>query len=172
MTNQSSTREKISSNEEIQGKIQGMFYMLQTTTEKFLEELDRSYALYKIGEKTAITKKLEKLATTRNVGQMETDLISKLLKTINALGKKVVIEGFVKNLDVVAEAYILSETENRILYGLVPKAGQEQKLRSLVAEFYSNTSNWEMFKYTETLFQIIPKELKDKVKFLSQIKSA
>lgn len=160
---------KINTDKELEGKIKGMFFMIQTTTEKFLEELDRSYALYKIGEKTKIAKKLEQIATGQKIGSMENELIGKLLNTLNSLGKKVVVEGFLKNSTALDQAYILSENNSRILYGLVPFDGQEQELRKSINNFYAQTSNWEMFKYTEPLFQVISKNLIDKVKYQSSI---
>ena len=169
MTKNEEIVSNLSSDKELEGKIKGMFYMIQTTTEKFLEELDRSYELYKIGEKTEIAKKLEEIATQEKIGNMETELISKLLNTLNTLGKKVVVDGFLKNSDSVESAFLLSESESRILYGIVPKKDKENILRESISKFYTQTSNWEMFRYTEPLFQVIPLDLKDKVKFKSTI---
>lgn len=170
MTEQGEIVGKLSPDKELEGKIKGMFFMIQTTTEKFLEELDRSYQLYKIGEKTEIAKKLEKIATDQKIGSMETELISKLLNTLNTLGKKVVIDGFVKKSELIEKAFLLSENESRILYGLVPKKDKEEDLRESISDFYFQTSNWEMFRYTEPLFQVIPENLLGKIKYKASIK--
>lgn len=170
MTEKEEIAAQLSSESELQGKIKGMFFMIQTTTEKFLEELDRSYELYKIGEKTEIAKKLEEIATGYKVGNMETELIGKLLNTLNTLGKKVVIEGFLKNSEHIHKAFLLSENDSRILYGLVPKTDKEEELRKSINDFYTQTSHWEMFRYTEPLFQVIPEHLTDKVRYKSSIK--
>ncbi|MEN9440590.1 MAG: hypothetical protein RLZ33_666 [Bacteroidota bacterium] len=170
MATKGEIRANTSSTSEIEGKIKGMFFLMQSTTEKFLEELDRSYELYKIGEKTEIAKKLEEIATGQKIGNMETELIGKLLNTLNSLGKKVVVDGFLKNSEAVERAFLLSENDSRILYGLVPKENKEEELRKSISNFYAQTSNWEMFKYTEPLFQVIPKNLSSKVKFKASIK--
>lgn len=162
------TKVKTKVEEDLQGKIKGMFFLIQDAVEKLSSELDRSYQLYKIGEKTEISKKLEKIVTDEP-GKMESDLIEKLLKTLNILGKKVVVDGFIKSSNLIESAYILSENENRILYGVVPKDESEEELRSKISEFYLETSTWEMFKHTEPLFQVIPNNLIDKIKFKSTI---
>ncbi len=170
MATKDKTQSKLNSESEFQGKIKGMFYLLQTNIEKFLEELDQSYELYKIGEKTEIAKKLEEIASAHIPGKMETELIGKLLKTLNIIGKKVVVDGFIKNSKNIANAYLLSENESRILYGIVPKPNKEQEVRDSINFFYSETSHWEMFRYTEPLFQVIPNDLIEKVKYQTTIK--
>lgn len=158
-----------SSNEALEAKIKGMFYLLQTSTEKFLEELDRSYELYKIGEKTKIAQKLEEIASESEPGSMETDLIAKLLNTLNGLGKKVVVDGFLLNSKLIETAVVLSENDSRIFYGVVPKSGKENQLREAISDFYAETSHWQMFKYTEPLFQVIQPELLSEIKYQEKI---
>lgn len=170
MTKHDKTIKALSSDKELESRIKGMFFMIQASTEKFLEELDRSYELYKIGKKTEIAKKLEEIATGQNIGNMETELIGKLLNTLHTLGKKVVIDGFLKNTDTVKKAFLLSEDDNRILYGVVPQDCREEELRKTINSFYSQTSNWEMFRFTEPLFQVIPENLIDKIRYKSSVK--
>ena len=143
----------------VSGEIKGMFYLLQTNTEKFLEEVNKSYELFKIGEKTEITKRLEKIAAEYSPGQMEAELVSKLLDTLRSLGKSVVIDGFINKNENLDQAVLLSENDRRIMFGLVPKDDAEAALRKDITKFYSQTSHWNMFRYTEPLFQVISKEL-------------
>ncbi len=155
--------------EKVSSEIKGMFYLLQTNTEKFLEEVNKSYELFKIGDKTEITKRLEKIATEYSPGQMEAELVSKLLNTLRMLGKSVVIDGFINKSDYLDEAVILSENDRRIMFGLVPKEESEESLRKDIAKFYAQTSHWNMFRYTEPLFQVIPKDLLTQINFQERI---
>jgi len=150
-------------------RIKGMMYSLQLNTESFLNELNRSYELYKIDCKTDMAKHLEQIVLEAKPGKLENELLEKLLLTLNNIGKKVVIDGFLKKLDHVSNAYLLSESDNRVLYGVVPKNGKDDSLRLEISNFYSETSNWEVFKHTEPLFQVIPAELIGKVKTLQVV---
>jgi len=55
---------------------------------------------------------------------------------------------------------------------LIPKENMEDALRESVSSFYSQTSNWDMFRFTEPLFQIIPSHLMGKIKDAYEITSA
>lgn len=156
--------------EKVTSEIKGMFYLLQTNTEKFLEEVDKSYELFKIGDKTEITKRLEKIATEYSPGQMEAELVGKLLNTLRNLGKSVVIEGFINKNENISSAVVLSENDRRIMFGVVPKEEESEKnLRKDISKFYEQTAHWNMFRYTEPLFQVIPKNLFSKINYKDKI---
>lgn len=162
-------RNETKANEKIKSEVKGMLTMLQISTEKFLEELNSSYDLINIDIETDLTKKIKKIIKDTEPGKMENGLVDKFLMSLTELGKKIIIEGYIKRNDKIDSAYILSESAGRVLYGIVPKDNLDSEVRGYISNLYSTTSHWEVFKHSEPLFQVIPKRLISKINTLQEI---
>lgn len=142
------------------GQLTAIFYLLQANLEQMQDEVDRSYELLKIGEKTDFSKKIEKSLNN----PIEHILLSssKFKSQVDLLLDKIVLAFFIHQKDKIYAVYRGINTIEGLNYSIVLEEDTIEN-RTLLFSFFDifndieNTSNHNIY------FQFIPKKFADKI---------
>ncbi len=148
------------------GQLKAILYLLQTNLEEFKDEVEASYELLKIGQKTTLSKKLEK--TIENP-------ISEIFQFSNKIDTQVdfildkMIRGYLKkNNTVIEKAFKTRENLNDLHYSIVLKEDNTHN-RSVFFDFLNKIDVANISQKHNVYFQFIPSKLVDKIKFNEEL---
>lgn len=155
--------------------IQSMLFRLQTMLSEVTDEVDRSYALLKIGEKTDLSKQIEEGIDNP---------IAPLLHNISIFDNRIksILDGFAKwfltnNTGIISCAYRTKTDFNDLHYSIVLKE-DNIKYRNKIFGFYGvydelsfseNIAQYNLAERYPVYFQFVPEHLIHKIKLAEQI---
>ena len=149
------------------GQLKAILYLLQTNLEEFKDEVDASYALLSIGEKTPLSKKLEK--TLENPVKDIFQFSNKIDNQVNQILDKIIRGYFKKNYFALEKVFKTRESLNDLHYSIVLK-DDNIKNRDIFFEFLNKIDLANISQKHNVYFQFIPSQLVDKIKFNEEIK--
>lgn len=142
------------------GQLKAILYLLQTNLEEFRDEVDRSYELLKIGEKTDLSKKIENTIEdpltsifnmTSNIDDQVKDIVDRIVKS------------FLKhNAEIIQNAYRTKTSMNDLHYSIVLKTDDINN-RNRIFDFFDKFDSLEISRKYPVYFQFVPLELADKM---------
>ncbi len=145
----------------VKERLYKFFYLLQDDLEKFKVEVEKSYELFKIGEKTPFTEALEDYAKNPAQGFFKnaTEVNKVALSIINGW----VTIHFKKNSDVLAKALHFQKSADGGLYYYVTLKKDSSDNRRKILEFFDRYDvTGFSFRYP-VFIQFVPKELVGKI---------
>jgi hypothetical protein len=148
------------------GQLKAILYLLQTNLEDFKEEVDKSYELLKVGEKTDLSKKIEN--TIENPINSIFQLSSNIENQINEILDRYV-KGFLKHHSIlIHSAYKTKTTLNNLHYSIVL---QEDNIanRDKIFDFFDKFDLLDISSKYPVYFQFVPVELIDKISVTERI---
>jgi hypothetical protein len=149
------------------GQLKAILYLLQTNLEEFKDEVDRSYELLKVGEKTDLSKKIE------NTMEDPINSIFKLSSNIDNQIKEIVdriVKAFLKhNSQVIHEAYRTKTSLNDLHYSIVLKTDNIDN-RNKIFDFFDKFDLLDIATKYPVYFQFVPIELIDKIHVSESVK--
>lgn len=149
------------------GQLKAILYLLQTNLEDFKDEVDSSYELLKVGERTALSKKIEQ--KIENPIQDIFEFSSKIDLQVNAIIDKVIKSFFKKNAKIIDSAFKTKESLNDLHYSIVLKEDNIDN-RTKLFSFLDNFDLMDISQKHPVYFQFIPKKLIDKINYKEEIK--
>ncbi|RYM32098.1 hypothetical protein ERX46_15560 [Brumimicrobium glaciale] len=148
-------------------QLKAILYLLQTNLEEFKEEVDASYALLTLGEKTPLAKKLEKKIQDpiNDIFQFS----NKIDSQVNQILDTIIRGYFKKNHSSIKKVFKTRKSLNDLHYSIVLKE-DNVKSRDVFFEFLNTIDLANISQKHNVYFQFIPSELVDKIKFDEEIK--
>lgn len=138
------------------GQLKAILYLLQTNLEEFKDEVDRSYELLKVGEKTDLSKKIE------NTIEDPIYSIFKLSSNIDNQIKEIIdriVKSFLKdNSHIIQIAYRTKTSLNDLHYSIVLK-NDSMDNRNKIFEFFDRFDLLDISSKYPVYFQFVPIEL-------------
>lgn len=138
------------------GQLKAILYLLQTNLDEFKDEVDRSYELLKIGEKTDLSKKIE------NTIEDPISSIFNLSSTIDNQLKEIVdriVKAFLKyNSQIIQGAYRTKTSLNDLHYSIVLKNDTIDN-RNKIVNFFDKFDLLDISTKYPVYFQFVPIEL-------------
>ena len=142
------------------GQLKAILYLLQTNLEEFKDEVDRSYELLKVGEKTNLSKKIE------NTMEDPINSIFKLSSNVDNQIKEIVdriVKAFLKhNSEIIQGAYRTKTSLNDLHYSIVLKKDDIGN-RNKIFDFFDKFDLLDISSKYPVYFQFVPIELIDKI---------
>jgi hypothetical protein len=142
------------------GNLKAILYLLQTNLESMQDEVDRSYELIKIGEKTDLSKKIEE--SLNNPIEHILASSSKFNEQVRNLLDKMVTAFFFYHKDIILSVHRGLNTDNELHYSIVLKEDNIEN-RSVIFEFFDTFNEIEMTSNYSVYFQFIPQKLVNKL---------
>lgn len=151
------------------GKLRGILYKLQLDLEEFKNEVDNSYALLEIGEKSELSKKLEK--SLENPIKDIFKFSSKIDNQVSYILDKVVRGYFKNNKLILEKVFKTREGLSDLHYSIVLKE-DNTKNREIFFSFLNQLDLTDISQKDKIYFQFIPSQLVNKIKFSEEINIA
>lgn len=148
------------------GQLKAILYLLQTNLEDFKDEVDSSYELLKIGEKTNFSKKIEQKIDNPIKDIFE--FSSKIDNQVNSILDKVVRGFLQKNSSIIYKAFKTKENQDDLHYSIVLKDDTINN-RTKLFSFLDNFDLIEISQKHPIYFQFIPRKLIDKINYNEEI---
>jgi len=148
------------------GKLRGILYKLQVDLEEFKNEVDSSYALLEIGEKSELSKKLEK--SLENPIKDMFKFSSKIDNQVTYILDKVVRVCFKNNKLILEKVFKTRDGINDLHYSIVLKE-DNSKNRDIFFSFLNQLDLTDISQKDKIYFQFIPSQLVNKIKFSEEI---
>ncbi|MHB8261751.1 MAG: hypothetical protein ACYDCN_13075 [Bacteroidia bacterium] len=149
------------------GQLKAILYLLQTNLEEFKDEVDRSYELIKIGEKTDLSKKIE---TTID------DPINSIFKLSSNIDNQIkeivdrIVKAFLKhNSSIIHGAYKTQTSLNDLHYSIVLKK-DDMDNRNKIFDFFDKFDLLDISNKYPVYFQFVPSELIGKINITEEVK--
>jgi len=150
-------------------KLKGILFKLQLDLEDFKNEVDSSYALLEIGEKSSLSKKLEK--SMKNPIKDILDFSSKIDNKVSYILDKVIRVHFKNNKSILEKVFKTREGLNDLHYSIVLKE-DNTKNRDIFFSFLNQLDLTDISQKDKIYFQFIPSQLVNKIKFSEEINIA
>lgn len=147
--------------------IRGVLFFLDQELKKRLDEVEKSDALIKIGDKTELTKHIEKVIKNplHSMIQISNTLDMPIKSMVNS-----VINGFFKNnSDIIESVYKSNDQEHDLHYFIILKSDTDEN-RSILFDFLSYLSAINVTQKYPVYFQFVPIEYKPKIVHLQAVK--
>lgn len=147
-------------------QIKAILFLLQTNMEEFKDELDRGYALYSVGEKTDLIKKIEQQIDDpfETIFQISIDIEAQVVTIVDNLVKSF-LEGH-RNL---ISSYLRSTTATSKLYYSIGLKDDNFKNRDIIFSFFDKYNLLKISERYPVYFQFTPIELLSKIKHTESI---
>lgn len=149
------------------GQLKAILYLLQTNLEEFKDEVDSSYELLKIGEKTSLSKKIEQKMDNPIKDIFE--FSSKIDNQVNYIIDKVVRGFLKKNSNIVERAFKTKSNLDDLHYSILLKDDNIDN-RTKMFSFLDNFDLMDISQKHPIYFQFIPKQIIDKINYNEEIK--
>lgn len=147
-------------------QLKALLYLLQSNLEELKDEVDMSYELLKVGEKTELLKKLEE-----KINNPIEDLLQ-FSNTIDAQVRQIlhkIIQGlFKKNSDIIDKVYKTRSSINDLHYSIVLREDTMEN-RNVLFDFLNKFDFDNLNQKHNIYFQFIPAHLIDKIKFSEEL---
>lgn len=148
------------------GKLRGILFKLQLDLDEFKNEVDKSYALLEIGEKTTLSKKLEK--TIENPIKDIFTFSNKIDNQVSFILDKVIRGFFKNNKSFLNRVFKTREGLQDLHYSIVLKC-DDIKNREIFFDFLNQLNLADISQTEKVYFQFIPLNLVEKVSFEEEI---
>lgn len=156
-------------NDNTLGKLKGILYKLQLDLEEFRHEVDNSYALLEIGEKTALSKKLEK--SMENPIKDIFKFSNKIDNQVSYILDKVIRSYFKSNNSILDKVFKTREGLNDLHYSIILKE-DSIKNRDIFFSLLNQLDLTDIPQKDKIFFQFIPLQLVSKINFSEEINVA
>ena len=147
-------------------QLKHILYLLQSNLEEFKEEVDRSYALLQIGEKTEFTKSIEKRLSDP-LGDFS-NISDKIDQEVKGIIKSMAKNFFSRNKSLVEKVLLSNTSLNHLHYSIVLKDDNIDN-RNIIFEFLNRYDLLDMGNKYPVYFQFIPTELAHKINSIEEI---
>lgn len=147
-------------------QLKHILYLLQSHLEEFKDEVDRSYALLQIGEKTAFTKDIEKRLSDP-LGDFS-NISDKIDQEVKGIIKSMAKNFFNKNQSLVERVLISNTSLNQLHYSIVLKEDSIDN-RTKIFEFLDKYDLLDMANKYPVYFQFVPTELAHKINSIEEL---
>ncbi len=140
------------------GQLQAILYLLQTNLEEFKDEVDRSYELLKIGEKTNLSEKIEATIDDpiSSIFKLSLDIDNQLKSIVDRI-----VKSFLKhNSSILQSAYQLNTTN--LQYAIVLKNDNIDN-RNKIFDFFDKFDLLDIADKVTVNFQFVPAQLIEKM---------
>lgn len=160
-------KRKVSSREDsIQGIIKGALFLMETELTKKLEEIQKSEALFKIGEKTDLVKHIEgMLQDPLNNVYSSHNQVSHILRDIIHI---LTISFFKQNENIINSVWKLETNAHHLHYSIVLKEDTHQNRESIL-RFFDHYDLFPVSQGCPIYFQFLPIELVSQLKNIEQV---
>lgn len=148
------------------GILRGILFKLQLDLDEFKNEVDKSYALLEIGEKTTLSQKLER--TIENPIKDIFNFSNKIDNQVSFILDKIIRGFFKNNKNVLNRVYKTREGLKDLHYSIILKC-DDIKNREIFFDFLNQLNLAEITQTEKIYFQFIPIHLADKVSFDEEI---
>jgi hypothetical protein len=141
--------------------------LLQTNLEEFKDEVDRSYELLKIGERTDLSKRIENTLENpiNSIFQLSSNIEQQIKEIIDRI-----VKGFLRhNSAIIYSAFRTKTTMNDLHYSVVLKDDNIDN-RNAIFDFFDKFDLLEFSLKHPVYFQFVPQELIDKILIQEHIK--
>ncbi|MCG8698102.1 MAG: hypothetical protein MI922_08615 [Bacteroidales bacterium] len=142
------------------GQLKAILYLLQTNLEDFSKEVDRSYELLKVGEKTDLSKQIED--TLDNPLNSIFNLSADIDNNVKGIVHKIASSFIKKNADIINSAFKTKTTMDDLHYSIVLKEDNMDN-RNKIFDFFDKYDLLDISSKYPVYFQFVPIELKDKI---------
>lgn len=148
------------------GQLKAILFLLQTNLEEFKGDVDRSYSLLQIGEKTPLLKSIENTLDNpmRAIFEMSSSIDDKVKSIIDRFVRFFLIE----KRSLIRAAYNSKNSSNNLHYSIVLKDDVIEN-RNLILDFFDNFHEMEISERYPVYFQFIPIELVKKISLGEEI---
>ena len=147
-------------------QLKHILYLLQSNLEEFKDEVDRSYALLQIGEKTEFTKSLEKWLSDP-LGDFS-NISDKIDQEVKGILKSMAKNFFNHNKSLVEKVLISYTSLNHLHFSIVLKEDNIDN-RNAIFEFLNRYDLLDMANKYPVYFQFIPTELAHKINSIEEL---
>ncbi|MBP7269125.1 MAG: hypothetical protein KBA16_00585 [Bacteroidia bacterium] len=156
-----------SSDERRSKDLTSILYLLESKVGDFKDEIERSSALYsKVGEKTELTKRIESILN---------DPLNSMFKASSDVDVQVktILDSFIKAFivskrNLISKAYRNRSDSGDLSYSISLKEDSHDN-RTEIFTFFDWLYSFQYDKKYPVVFQIVPTELLDKIKFEEEI---
>ena len=142
------------------GQLKAILYILQTNLEEFKDEVDRSYELLKLGEKTDLSKKIEDTLSDpiKSIFQLSTDIDNQIKEIVDRI-----VKSFLKHhSDIIREAFKTKTSMGDLHYSIVLKKDDIDN-RNKIFDFFDKFDLLDISSKYPVYFQFVPAELIGKI---------
>lgn len=142
------------------GQLKAILYLLQTNLEEFKEEVDRSYELLKVGEKTGLSKQIENTIEDpiNSIFMLSSNVDNQIKEIVDRL-----VKAFLKhNSQIIQGAYRTKTALNDLHYSIVLKNDNIDN-RDKIFDFFDKFDLLDISNKYPVYFQFVPVELIDKI---------
>jgi hypothetical protein len=147
-------------------ELTAVLFLLQENLSRILDEVDRSYELLKIGEKTEFSKRIES-KINNPVGDL-VEISSNIDLKLKGIVNKSVKDFLKSKTDIVKEAYRTKTPFNDLHYSIILKKDNIEN-RAAIFEFLDKYDLFEISSKYPVYFQFVPIGLKNKMFFSEQV---
>jgi hypothetical protein len=149
------------------GQIKAILYLLQTSLDEFKKEVDKSYELLRLGEKTDLSKMIEE--TLNDPFKSIFNVSSKIDKEVKDIVNRITI-GYFKSLqkDIKSHLYKNKSQRNDLYYAIVLEKDNIEN-RSKIFNFFDYYDMLDISERFPVSFQFVPIELIGNFKNLEKI---
>jgi hypothetical protein len=147
-------------------EIQSILYLLQESIERLKNEADRSYALFEVGTKTPLTKKIEDFVKNPLKGIIESS--STIDIQVKSLISRLVEQFFISKNDILRNVFLTKNPTNDLHYSIVLKNDTIEN-RASIFLFFELYNQLDMYYRYPIFFQFVPEGLLDKINITSEI---
>lgn len=138
--------------EKTKAKVDGILYQLETSLEKFIDEVKKSYALHQVGEKTPLVENIEEV-----IGQTRIESLYSFSREIDRqilyIIDDVVVKFFKIHKDIIASAYKLKVQNKLNQYYLIVLKEDSVENRNTIFSFLDSFDITDIFAKYPVLFK-------------------
>ena len=147
-------------------QLKALLYLLQTNLEEFKDDVDASYELLKIGEKTELSRKLEK-KIDNPIGEIF-QFSNKIDLQVSQILDKIIKGYFQKNNNLIFKAFKTRKNITDLHYSIVLKSDNIEN-REVFFDFLNKLDLANINQKHNVYFQFIPAKLIDKINFSEEL---
>jgi hypothetical protein len=149
------------------GQLRAILYLLQTSLEEFKDEVDRSYELLKVGEKTKLSKSIENKLNDPISNIF--DLSKNINARVNEIVHRMVRDFMAQNKAYVKKVFQTRASSNDLHYAIVLKNDTIEN-RAKFFEFFDAYDLLEISSTQQVYFQFMPLDLAGKIEIHEELK--
>jgi len=142
------------------GQLRAILYLLQTNLEEFSEEVERSYELLKLGEKTELSKTIEDSIEDplSSIFNISVDIDNRIKNIVDRI-----VKSYLKhNSAIVQTAYRTNTIKGDLHYSIVLK-NDNMVNRNRIFDFFDKYDLLEVSQKYPVYFQFVPVDLAEKI---------
>lgn len=166
MTKEQATTQGVEQGDSTVKEIQSILYLLQESLERFKNEADRSYELFKIGTKTPLTEEIE--GFVKNPLKSVIQSSANIDKQVKGLISKLVEQFLISKGEIIQNVSLTKNSNNDLYYSVVLKSDTIEN-RAAIFSFFELYNQLDIYYRYPVFFQFVPVELLGKINSASEI---